>query len=55
MTQKSKSKPFNIRLPEEAREVIVAAAQREDRSLANFMIHAAIAAAQAKSEHSEAD
>ena len=42
---KCKSRPFNMRLPEDQRDILVAAAQREDRSLANFMIRAALTVA----------
>jgi uncharacterized protein (DUF1778 family) len=41
---KCKSRPFNMRMPEYQWEMLVAAAQREDRSLANFMIRAALTA-----------
>ena len=42
---KCKSRPFNMRMPEDQRDILVAAAQREDRSLANFMIRAALTVA----------
>jgi uncharacterized protein (DUF1778 family) len=42
---KSKSRPFNLRLPEAQREFLAVAARREDRSLANFMIRAAMTVA----------
>ena len=42
---KSQSRPFNMRMPEDQRKILVAAAQREDRSLANFMIRAALTVA----------
>ena len=46
MMSKWKSRPFNMRMPEDLREILVAAAEREDRSLANFMIRAALTAAE---------
>jgi uncharacterized protein (DUF1778 family) len=45
MMSKCKSRPFNMRMPEDLREILVAAAQREDRSLASFMLRAALTAA----------
>ena len=42
---KSQSRPFNMRMPEDQRKILVAAAEREDRSLANFMIRAALTVA----------
>jgi uncharacterized protein (DUF1778 family) len=43
---KCKSRPFNMRMPEDQREILVAAAEREDRSLANFMLRAALTVAE---------
>ena len=42
---KSQSRHFNMRLPEDQGKILVAAAEREDRSLANFMIRAALTVA----------